>query len=330
MMDPYRNDAIPEYINKPALVRMGGKKYLSELIVSRINKMDYSMYIEPFIGGGRIYFEKDPNFVEIINDAEERIANFHYCSKNFPEEMQQAQETLIKDETLFFRLYDKYHDSKRLQWVREEIRCAWERWENISDLINTPKFREEAKEILIGHAIEFYFYSNMAFRGSLKARTMTYPENDPETETNRIRWRVFRPLMWAAERMRRTTVLNKDFTEVIKLGLKYNHNRIWYFDPPYYGTESYEIEFPYERYVALRDGLREIPTSDYWMFSINNVEEMRQLYAEFNIEEVQTFYTTGGTGQRKDITELLITPKWKPKLKSKVKGNSALESFFVK
>lgn len=327
-MDPYRNELIPPLVNKPALVRMGGKRYLSELIVSRINQMKYTMYLEPFIGGGRIFLEKDPHFVELINDREERIANFHYCCKHFPEEMQQAQETIIKDENLFFRLYDKYHDSKRLQWIREEIKTAWERCENISQLINTPEFKEEAKKILIGHAIDFYFYSNMAFRGSLTARTMTYPENDPETESNRIRWRVYRPINWLAERMRRTTVLNKDFIDIIKLGLKYNHNRIWYFDPPYWGTESYEIEFPWDRYIEFRDILRTIPKSDYWMLSINNDEEIIELFSEFKIEEVETHYTTGGVGQRKDVTELLITPKWDPILKPKVNPFHSLEKYF--
>ena len=42
-----------------------------------------------------------------------------------------------------------------------------------------------------------------------------------------------------------------------------------------------------------------------------------------------THYTTGGVGQKKEVTELLITPHWEPKYKPKITKHS-LDRFFSK
>jgi DNA adenine methylase len=326
ILDPYRKGTIAPLYNKPPLVRKGGKRYLAETITEMINSYDYSMYVEPFFGGGRIYFEKEAHFEEIINDREERIANFFYCCKNFPDEMNAAQATLIKDENLFYRLWDAYHDPKQLQRIREEIQTAWKRREKTTDLINTESFFDEAKQILVNHAIDYYFYANMVFRGG-DARNMTYFENDPRTENNRLRYRIFRPLYWLAHRMRRTQILNKDFIDVFRIALKYqNHTRLWYLDPPFWKTEGYEYEFPWEKYELLNLQLKSLPKTDTFILSLNIREEFDELFDWCNFEKVPTRYTTGGAGQSKNVEEYLITPPWAPKVKS----NGPLDRFLNK
>jgi len=268
IIDPFRNEPIAPLLNKPPMVRMGGKRYLSEYLINKINKFDYSMYIEAFFGGGRVYFEKNSHFMEIINDKESRVSNFFYCARNFPEELTRLQSLLVKDENTFKRLYDHYHDPHNTEY--EDIKRARLLWEKYKD--------QESKVLLIHKAIDFYYYSNMGFRGSLTARTMTYFENDPRTENNRMRWRIFRPLEWLGNRMRRTMVLNQDFSRIIKLGLRYhNHSRIWFFDPPYWKTEPYELPFEWKQYEILNECLKQIPETDYFILTLNIDEKLRKL-----------------------------------------------------
>lgn len=345
IIDPYRNQPIAPLLNKPQVVRKGGKRYLSPVICELIDSLDYSMYVEPFFGGGRIYFEKQPHFEETINDREERIANFHYCASKFPEEMTSKQALLIKDENQFFRIYDKYwgdeplnnrkkrkktlqpievtelhdqyHEAESLSRVREEIRTGYELLEETPWLLD-DEMKTNIIDVLVTHAIEFYFYSNMVFRGG-DARTMTYFENDPRTEKNRLRYRIFRPLYWLGERMRRTQILNKDFQAVFKIVLKYaNHTRIFFIDPPYWKVDGYEYPFPWENYVILNEILQNLPHSDYFILTLNDQPEFWTLFVWCKIEKKPTHYTTGGAGQKKDVWELMITPPWDPKKKNDI------------
>lgn len=310
LIDPYRKEPIKSLLNKPPLVRMGGKRYLSSLLVKRINSYDYSMYIEAFFGGGRVYFEKDPHFTEIINDNQTRLANFFYCCRHFSTELEELQKGLIKDENRFMDLYEKYHNDHELAVINGEISWGKEQWEN------KTKFCLTGKKQILDHAIDFFFYSNMAFRGSLTAKTMTYFENDPRTENNRMRWRIFRPLGWIGNRMRRTMVLNQDFTKIFKLGLNYsNHSRLWFLDPPYLNTEGYEDDFNWEKYEQLNECLKQLPKTDYFLLTLNQKPEIEELFSWCKCEKVQTHYTTGGAGQRKEVCENLFTPPWDPKKK---------------
>jgi site-specific DNA-adenine methylase len=320
MIDPYRKQKIEPLINKPPLVRKGGKRYLASKITGMINQYDYSMYIEPFFGGGRIYFEKEPHWCEIINDIEARVMNFFYCCHKFPEDMILAQNSIVKDQNYYHYLYEKYHDSKKMSKIKNQIKNCRMILEDFPDNEN----KLENMSILVNHAIDYYFFANMSWRGS-NSRTMIYFENDPPKETNRMRWRVFRPIGWLAERMRRTQVLNMDFTKIFELGLNYkNHNRIWYLDPPYFQTDSYEEPFEWEKYVKLNECLKKLPKTDYFILSLNDMEEYKEVFDWCDFERVKTRYTYGSKQDKKDNSgfkedEFLITPPWKPKLQTKQK-----------
>lgn len=309
MFNPFTKELIKPTPNKIALVRMGGKRYAAKKICKIISKIDHSLYCEPFFGGGRIYFQKEPEFMAIINDVERKITNFNYVVKNFPNEFHATQSQLVKDENTFFDLYDLYHDSIRLRELHESLKRAKILWERYLDY--------DSKTFMVNSASDFYFYCNMAFRGSLTARTMTYPENDPRTEKNRLRWRIFREVRWMKDRMRNTTVLCQDFERVIQKVLRYsNHVILFYFDPPYWETESYENEFLWEDYLRLKKSIDEIQYPNYFILSLNDHPDIRNLFSDYSIQKIQTHYTTGGAGQKKDVSELLITPQWKPKAKS--------------
>jgi DNA adenine methylase len=320
IIDPYRNQKIEPLINKPPLVRKGGKRYLSPIITERINKLDYSMYIEPFFGGGRIYFEKKPHWCEIINDIESRVMNFFYCCKHFPEEMMLAQKNLVKDQNYYHYLYQKYRDLGKMFKIKNQIKNCRMILEDFP--ANDNKL--ENISIIVNHAIDYYFFANMSYRGS-NSKTMIYFENDPPRETNRMRWRIFRSIGWVAERMRRTQILNKDFNEIFDIALKYkNHNRIWYLDPPYFQTEGYEYPFPWEKYIELNECLKKLPKTDYFILSLNNLEKYKEVFDWCNFEPVNTRYTYGAKQDKEDNSgfqekEFLITPPWKPKLKTKQK-----------
>jgi len=326
IMDPFRNEPIKPYPNKPPVVRKGGKRYLAKTIVPLINSYDYSMYVEPFFGGGRIFFEKQPHWCEIINDIEGRLMNLFYCGKRFPELLVQLQQLIIKDQNEFFRIHANYKNAEKLAKIRQEIVDGIEYVNFMKESQDSLAFRN-CRATLLLHAIEFYYYSNMSWRGS-NSGTFTLFENDPPAESNRMRWRVFRPLIWMADRLRRTQILTYDFNKVFDIALKAtNHTRIWYLDPPYFKTAGYETPFGWEKYRELNNQLMNLnPATDYFILSLNSLEEYKDIFTECHFEPVYTrhSYAAGKNNQENDknkmgnVKEWLITPPWKPKIKKEL------------
>lgn len=62
----------------PLVKRQGGKFYMYKKIIALFPK-DYEdmMYVEPFVGGGSIFFNKNPSKKEVINDKDEILHHFY-------------------------------------------------------------------------------------------------------------------------------------------------------------------------------------------------------------------------------------------------------------
>lgn len=58
----------------------GGKQQLASTIVKAIPK--HKIYVEPFVGGGAVFFSKEPSEVEVINDINSEMINFYQQVKN--------------------------------------------------------------------------------------------------------------------------------------------------------------------------------------------------------------------------------------------------------
>jgi len=65
---------------KPPVSYYGGKQNMTKEILSLIPK--HKIYIEPFFGGGAIFFTKEPSEVEIINDLNSYVINFYNVCKD--------------------------------------------------------------------------------------------------------------------------------------------------------------------------------------------------------------------------------------------------------
>lgn len=65
---------------KTPITYYGGKQQLSKKIISLIP--DHTQYIEPFCGGGAIFFAKPPSQVEVLNDTNRELINFFRVVQN--------------------------------------------------------------------------------------------------------------------------------------------------------------------------------------------------------------------------------------------------------
>ena len=75
-------------------------------------------------------------------------------------------------------------------------------------------------------------------------------------------------------------------------------------DPPYWGTEGYGVDFGLEQYQRMAELAKTIQGK--MIISVNDIPEMREVFAGLTIERVELNYTVGGAGRSKDKKGELI------------------------
>lgn len=122
--------------------------------------------------------------------------------------------------------------------------------------------------------------------------------------TSRPRFNIFtleQDLADAHFRLANTTIEHLDWQEVI---LKYDRpHTLFYCDPPYWQTEGYGVGFDWDQYEALAELANTI--KGQLIISINDHPEIRKLFKNLPVVEVDYQYTVGGGAKQSDCVELI-------------------------
>ena len=105
-------------------------------------------------------------------------------------------------------------------------------------------------------------------------------------------------------RLARVYVENVPYQKMIRKADR--EHTFFYIDPPYYGFEDYYGKGVFDRkdFEHLKDILSQIKGK--FLMSINDTEEIRELFKSFKLERVKTVYTVSGGSRSKKVQELLI------------------------
>lgn len=85
--------------------RLGGKSRLCKEIVTYFPT--HEVYVEPFVGGGSIFFQKAPSPMEVINDLDSDVLSIYQDILIVPDEVFQNYK-FINDKDLFYKLRDEF------------------------------------------------------------------------------------------------------------------------------------------------------------------------------------------------------------------------------
>jgi len=105
----------------PLVSRIGGKSLLKKLIVNEYFPKDYTnmKYVEPFVGGGSIFFYKEPSKEEVINDKDKSIYDiFKGFQKYKPKKIREEMMLLNKDETTFKKVKDSEPTTNFMKFIK--------------------------------------------------------------------------------------------------------------------------------------------------------------------------------------------------------------------
>lgn len=104
---------------RPPVAYYGGKQSLLSKILPLIPP--HTRYVEPFLGGGAVYWSKEPSEIEVINDLDGFVSNFYRVVKTDFE----ALKALV-DATPYARAsHEKAAVIRQSQDYFSPLQCAW-------------------------------------------------------------------------------------------------------------------------------------------------------------------------------------------------------------
>lgn len=148
----------------------------------------------------------------------------------------------------------------------------------------------------VQRAARFYYLQRQAFGAKIEGRTFgTSPSTPPKFNLLRIE----EDLSQAHLRLARTYIENLPWDKCIE---KYDRpGTLFYLDPPYWATEGYDVEFVFEHYERMAELAWNI--KGQMIISVNDIEEMRQVFDGLHIDTFKLKHTVGGQGgvERKEL-----------------------------
>lgn len=257
----------------PPASYIGGKKQLAQRLASIIEQIPHTLYAEPFVGMGGVFFRRQlaPKS-EVINDISGDVATlFRIVQRHYPQFM----------ETMKFQI------SSRKEFERL-IACDPD---TLTDLERAGRF---------------LYLQKLAFGGKVKGRTFGVDTTGParfninrlgpilEEVHERLAGVVIERLPWGAFIDRYDTSAT-----------------LFYLDPPYYGCETDYGKDVFSRSDFVRIAARLESIKGRFVLSLNDRPEVREIFGAFRIHDVPLTYTIAG-GEGKPVSEVIIMDTKEP------------------
>ncbi|HBI6269924.1 TPA: DNA adenine methylase [Serratia marcescens] len=155
----------------------------------------------------------------------------------------------------------------------------------------------------IQRAARFYYLQKQAFGGKVDGQTFGTATTSPP-RFNLLR--IEEDLSQAHMRLSRTCIEHMDWTKCIQ---RYDRpHTLFYCDPPYWQTEGYGVDFGFENYVMMAELARSM--AGKMLISVNDIPEMRAVFAGLHMESVSIHYSLQGAGRSPSKQHELVIRNW--------------------
>lgn len=246
---------------KPIIKYNGGKS--SELeIIKKFIPENINTYIEPFVGGGSIYFYLNHE-KNIINDINKNLIHFYSTVKNNFKILEKEISSLENDENTYYIIRNM---------MNEKIEKEY-------DL-----------------ATLFYYINRTCYRGMIRYN------NKGEFNVPFGRYKSFNPLSFISEEhiklLERTEIYNKDFSQIFEMADKED---FMFLDPPYMSQfKRYYNDFSEEDQRRLFECFKKSKAN--CMMVISDLGIIRELYKDYIVYEYDKTYAVNIGKDFKPVT----------------------------
>ncbi len=151
----------------------------------------------------------------------------------------------------------------------------------------------------IQRAARFYYLQKLTFGAKVQGRTFGTATTSPP-RLNLLR--LEEDLSAAHLRLASALIERLDWQECVR---RYDRpHTLFYLDPPYWQTTGYGIDFGLEQYQIMAGLARTI--QGQMIISVNDIPEMREIFAGLTISTIDILYTVGSVESRKSVSRELI------------------------
>lgn len=280
---------------KPMIKYRGGK---SKEIAHFINNMpkDYSRYIEPFFGGGALYFYLQPDKA-IVNDVNFRLYSFY---KEMQEEYPVARNQLDKLQKVYEENQATYERLKK-QYPKERVENKNEAlYYTMRDAFNHKIDTEYLDSVV------YFFINKTAYSGMIR-----YNANG-EYNVPFGRYKNFNTKLISDEHyelLQKTEIYNYDYSKIFDMA---KNDDFIFLDPPYdcvfsdYGNDDYKDGFGEDEHRRLANDFRNLSAKA--LLVIGKTPLTKELYCRYIVEEYDKSYAVNIRNRFKaDAKHIIVT-----------------------
>lgn len=261
----------------PMIKYRGGK---SKEISHFVNNMslDYNRYIEPFFGGGALYFYLEPQNA-IINDVNTKLYSFYLQMK---EEYPIVRKQLDKLQIIYENNQKEYEELKQKN-LDERVENKNEAlYYHLRDMFN-HKIKSEYLDAVI-----YFFINKTAYSGMIRYNA-SGDYNVPFGRYKNFNTKLITDKHY--ELLKRTEIFNKDYSEIFNMA---GNEDFIFLDPPYdcifsdYGNETYRNGFGEDEHRRLANDFVNLPCKT--LLVIGKTPLTEALYGKYIVEEYDKSY----------------------------------------
>lgn len=278
---------------KPIIKYRGGKSKEIPYILKQIP--DYSgRYVEPFFGGGALFFHLEPEKA-IINDINKKLIDFYIGIRDdfetVSDDLKFLEAVYIENRTLF--------DIEKEKCPNERVDDLNEEWYyRLRDMFNgKQKYRYHPSAV-------YYYINKTAYSGMIRYNSKG------EYNVPFGRYKNFNTDLLKKEHsllLNKAEIYNKDYKEIFDMT---GPDDFMFLDPPYdcifsdYGNEQYKTGFGEDEHRRLAEDFKNLSCKA--MMVIGGTELIRDLYRGFIKDEYDKSYSVNIRNRFKSETKHLI------------------------
>ena len=274
-------------IPRPILKWAGGKTQMLEQLLPKLPKK-YGKYIEPFIGGGALFFASQPKEA-VIADSNFELVNLYNIIKNNPYELINQLSTMVNDSDYFYEL--RSVDVEKLSAVEIAARTIF-----LNKTCFNGLYRVNKKG---NFNVPFGKYKNPKFC-------------DEEA------------ILIASNLLANKQIILGDYKDVLKKYAK--ENDFIFLDPPYLPISQYsdfkrytKEQFYEEDHVELANEVKRLQEIGcYVVLTNSNHPLVHQLYSDYTIEIIQTKRFINSDSSKRTGEDVIVTVKPSKSLRLRV------------
>ena len=274
-------------IPRPILKWAGGKTQMLEQLLPKLPKK-YGKYIEPFIGGGALFFASQPKEA-VIADSNFELVNLYNIIKNNPYELINQLSTMVNDSDYFYEL--RSVDVEKLSAVEIAARTIF---------LNKTCF-------------------NGLYRVNKKGNF-----NVPFGEYKNPKFCDEEAILIASNLLANKQIILGDYKDVLKKYAK--ENDFIFLDPPYLPISQYsdfkrytKEQFYEEDHVELANEVKRLQEIGcYVVLTNSNHPLVHQLYSDYTIEIIQTKRFINSDSSKRTGEDVIVTVKPSKSLRLRV------------